>query len=446
METENSFPVIVHAISAFFELHHDILDSVDFKDNNSVSMLINGSNVSFVLKTMLPGTTDNYISQESLDSIKFAFGMIIIPLLSLFGTIGNILSLIVLFQQHMRSGTNFILAFLSISDLLFLLHSLLFSGINIQIYLDPFHGKNIRNIMYPVFGAYGSLVTARITSWLTALLSVERFIAVHFPMRVRRLCSKKHTIIAISIIYIVTILMFLPYALKYKVVQKTKQNKTYSVLLKSDFGSVDFYDAYGIFMNVVFRFLPILVLIVLNSLIIYVVKKTWTRRQGMTSNAAQSGKHGCSEQTHITTMLMVVTFLFAACILPGAINSTVTHIWADYSKFGKARNLKECISYITYFFETLNSSVNFLLYMALSRKFCVTYKQVFCCKKPQNRTISGGSRLSKDRYTVEHRKADKVTSILSTDSRYSVLDNRIPMSSLRLKQNGHSDDNDELSR
>ncbi|XP_033753504.1 allatostatin-A receptor-like [Pecten maximus] len=433
METKNRLPVTVHMISAIFGLHGDTTD-----DDNYSSSMSNASNISILPSPIRMTSTDEYISQESLRSIKFAFGMIIIPTLSLFGAVGNILSLVVLFQQRMRSATNFVLAALSLSDFLFLIHSLLFSGINIQIYLDPFHGKNVRNIMYPVFGAYGSLVTARITSWLTALLSVERFIAVHFPMKARRLCSKKHTLIGIFLIYVFTIIMFLPYALKYKVIQRTKMNMTYSILLKSDIGAnVDFYETYGILMNILFRFFPILVLFILNPLIIYVVKKTWTRRQSMTSNVQTRYKHGSGEQSHITIMLMIVTFLFAFCILPGAINSTASHIWREYSKFGKARNLKECISYITYFLETLNSSVNFLIYMALSKKFCVTYKETFCCQKPQNRSISWGSYHSKER-TMENRNPRKAALMsASTDSRYYVIENKINMEPLRSLSQGH---------
>ncbi|XP_021349447.1 probable G-protein coupled receptor B0563.6 [Mizuhopecten yessoensis] len=437
METKKRFqvPVIVHMISAIFGLHSGTEDH----ENHSFSMS-NGTNISVIPPPMRMPATDEFISQDSLRSLKFAFGMIIIPLLSLFGAIGNILSLVVLFQQRMRSATNFILAALSVSDLLFLMHSLLFSGINIQIYLNPFKGKNVRNIMYPLFGAYGSLVTARITSWLTALLSMERFIAVHFPMKAKRFCSKKHTLIGIFLICIFTIILFLPYALKYKVIEKTKRNKTYSILLKSDLGTnIDFFDVYGILMNILFRFLPIFVLLVLNSLIIYVVKKTWTRRQSMTSNSSVQYKHGSGEQSHITIMLMIVTFLFAACILPGALNSTATHIWTEYSKFGKARNLKECVSYITYFLETLNSSVNFLIYMALSKKFCVTYKETFCCKKTQKRSISWASYHSKER-TMENRHQRNVTIASgSTDSKYFDIENQINMEPLRFLSNGHRD-------
>ncbi|XP_069132406.1 probable G-protein coupled receptor B0563.6 [Argopecten irradians] len=427
METKNDLPIAVHVVDTILGFYTDTTDEDNYRTRMS-----NATNISIYPSPIRMSPTDEFISQESLRAIKFAFGMIIIPTLSLFGAIGNIISLVVLFQQRMRSATNFVLAALSLSDFLFLMHSLLFSGINIQIYFDPFHGKNVRNNMYPVFGAYGSLVTARITSWLTALLSVERFIAVHFPMKARRFCSKKHTLIAIFLIYIFTIIMFLPYALKYKVIKRTKRNMTYSILLKSDIGAnVDFYEIYGIIMNILFRFLPIIVLFILNPLIIYVVRKTWTRRQSMSSNSQHTQyKHASGEQSHITVMLMIVTFLFAICILPGAINSTASHIWTEYSKFGKARNLKECISYITYFLETLNSSVNFLIYMALSKKFCVTYKETFCCQKPQNRSVSWGSYHSKER-TIETRNPRKVLMSGSTDSRYFVVENRIAMEPLR---------------
>jgi hypothetical protein len=68
-----------------------------------------------------------------------------------------------------------------------------------------------------VLGAYLSIVFARITTLITTMLGVERCIAVYFPIRAKDYNSRRSTLIAIAVIYIVTFLMFLPVSLQYKV-------------------------------------------------------------------------------------------------------------------------------------------------------------------------------------------------------------------------------------
>ena len=152
-------------------------------------------------------------------------------------------------------------------------------------------------------------------------------------------------------------------------------------------------------MNILFRFLPIIMLCVLNIFIICVMKKTYMRRHSLSSTS--SSPRSSAEQVHLTVMLLTITFLFVFCILPGAVSSVVSHLWTDYSRLGAAKNLFECVSNVTYFLETLNSSINFVIYMALSKRFCVTYKKIFCCGQ-KNRYLSNGSYNSS--YNKDKRK------------------------------------------
>lgn len=380
----------------------------------------------------------HYVSPFFLSKIKFVFGVILVALFSIFGSIGNIISLVVLFQQEMRNSTNFCLAALAISDTILLLHSLLLAAINLYIYVDEREGKYIQRIFYPALGAYGSVVSARITSWLTTMLSVERFIAVYRPIKVKNICSKRFTCFGILIIYVLTIILFLPLALKYKTKYFQVGNQTMNKIVKTAFGKRDnFFYVYGTILNVLFRFLPILVLVILNILIIHAIKRTWTIRRILSKNGRHSSQN---EQNKITVMLLTVSFVFLICTLPGAISSIVSHIWPDYSRTGdprKGKTLYLCVSYITFFLETVNSSVNFLIYTALSHQFCLTYKQVFCCKKVQiNRTNSsyyqrGNINLRSIRWSKASMVSDESKFTSTTDKNNSDTSNKE-------RSNGHT--------
>lgn len=362
-----------------------------------------------------------YVSDDSLNRVTAAFANVLIPAFSTFGCLGNFLSLVVLVHHKMRNSTNSCLAALAVSDILVLLHSLLFAGITIISSYDPLRGRDLRITVYPFFGAYGSVVTARITSLLTTMLSIERFIAVYRPIKARQLCIKRHAHIGIAFIYVFTILVFIPLARKYHVitVRSPGTNRTMLILNKTEFGQNEmFYTCYGNILNVVFRILPLLLILGLNSMIAVAIRKTWSIRRTLSHTYPQNGS---CEQNRITVMLLFVSCVFVVCILPGAVSSFISQIWTEYSRFGRARNLYHCVSYVAFFLETVNSSINFVIYMALSQKFWQTYKEIFCYPK----TMRGKAKdIAEHQYIPLFRKRlqSSTTSMLSNpETRITLL-------------------------
>lgn len=342
------------------------------------------------------GNQEEYISSEMAQAIQGMITIVLIPIFCSLGSIGNLLSLKVLFHQRMRNQTNYILAALCVSDTLFLIHSLVFSAVAIQVKTNPIDGLSNRAQLYPIVGAYTSVVTARITSGLTTLLCIERFIAVYYPMQAHMTCTKRNTVIAIVLIYVSTFLVFLPFAFKWTAITvQTPMNTTITRgnFTQFYFDNVTFYTIYGTLLNVIYRFLPLLIIPVLNIKMIGAVRRTWKLRRKMSSgnhNTASrrfSGKsesyRNADEENHITIMLLTVSFVFFICILPGALNSIGTHIWEEYSRKGHARHLYITLMSITYLLETINSSVNFIIYMACSKTFRSLYKNIFCCSKTE---------------------------------------------------------------
>lgn len=318
---------------------------------------------------------DDIITDDNLDTMKTVFGVVLLLPVCILGIVGNALCLVVLCHQSSKTATIYCLIGLAISDLMLLFNGFLFSIIVIYVNTNPIEGNNFRSILFPYFGMYTSIVSGRITSMLTMLISMERFVAVHFPMKAKTICSKKTTLIAIIVIYIVTIILFLPYPFKYQVVHTVKNNISYAIVARSENLSERFCKCYGIALNALFRFLPVSLVVILNISIMCAIKTTSKKRRSLRSQR-KSHVHD-AEQRKVTIMLLVVSLTFLICILPGAINSLLQTIWKEYSRFGRSKNLQQCFSYVTFFLEVLNSSVNFIIYMALSSRFYIIFKKMF---------------------------------------------------------------------
>ena len=174
---------------------------------------------------------------------------------------------------------------------------------------------------------------------------------------------------------------------KYVHIQMNGTNSTEPKLGLSAFGqNKNFTQPYGVFLNFIFRFIPIVIIICANVVIITAIRRTRAMRREMSWGSQGGGRRGrrdsgiSSEQTRITLMLLVVTFVFLICTLPGAVNTIISRLYSGYSRLGNQRNLYLTVSIVTYFMETLNSSVNFVIYMVFSRRFFHTYQEIFCCR------------------------------------------------------------------
>ena len=108
----------------------------------------------------------------------------------IFGIIGNVLAFIVLLKQYRKQSTTTYLQALALTDTLVLFSSMLLHGFYYiahcfgvwQSYLDSYH--YIFLVVYPcvyVFRLAGV--------WLTVSLTIDRWIAVCYPLSAQRLCT-----------------------------------------------------------------------------------------------------------------------------------------------------------------------------------------------------------------------------------------------------------------
>ena len=361
---------------------------------------------------------EELISDSEREIIQLVFGIVLLTPVSVLGITGNISSFIVLRSQKNKTATNYCLIALAVSDILLLVNALLFALINIYVYDSPREGTNFRLRLFPVFGLYTSLVTARVTSLLTTLLSIERFVAVNFPMKAKLICNKTITLFSIIFIYGITIVLFLPFPFKYNVVYKVRNNETFVGLQRNPNLSDSFCNAYGLAMNILFRFSPIIIILVFNIKIMTAIKKTHKSRESIRSrNDGQS-----KEQGRITIMLLVVSFTFVLGILPGAVNSLLQMAWPGYSRVGKSRNFQQSFSYITFLLEAINSALNFLIYMALSARFRAKYKEIFYSTKNFIRQVSLNS-FHRDKSSSGTRRKSQSSFTYSDDGTHQRLFN-----------------------
>ncbi|XP_012229943.1 G-protein coupled receptor dmsr-1-like [Linepithema humile] len=350
-------------------------------------------------------------------------------LVCIFGSIANLLNIIVLTRREMRSPTNMILTGLAVADLFVMIEYIPYA---IHMYLYHRSRKDKFTYGWSVFVLFHSnfaQVCHTISICLTVTLAVWRYIAVAHPQRNREWCSDKRTFLMIILAYVCCPLLCIPLYIATEVKPNMEMLDEYGNALKEITNStstglmfnrtktttfdihsqgatnttlyfVKFKTSMGDILkdinfwiySVVIKLIPCVALTVLSIKLVMVLLEAKQRRKNLTmKNTAikmGNGKEHTYEkpkkrrkvtdkerQTDRTTMmLLAVLLLFLLTELPQGILGLLCVILGTSFFNSCYLMLGDVIDILT----LINSAINFILYCAMSRQFRMTFKQLFC--------------------------------------------------------------------
>jgi hypothetical protein len=131
---------------------------------------------------------------------KFIPGYLTVPLLLIVGLFGNIASIVVMTRKEFRNMTmSIIIVALALSDTL-----LIIMQPHNKPYVHQFITTDLRS--YNIISCktfYWFFRTAKMTSsWLIVLISMERLVAVWFPLKAKFINSKRNIITGVCMVYV----------------------------------------------------------------------------------------------------------------------------------------------------------------------------------------------------------------------------------------------------
>ncbi|VDI13700.1 Hypothetical predicted protein [Mytilus galloprovincialis] len=319
----------------------------------------------------------NVITQQTSDDILFVLQCIIFPIITLFGSTGNIMSLVILIQKKLRNSTGVILIAITFADLCFLITNMTRKSSCLISLIDEYAEEiYTATIFGPLFFVITSF--SRVSAWLVVLVSIERVIAVTFPLKIKVWVSKQRMIMAVIVIYILTFVFLSPIAFQYKVGSMfSRRTNTTSYFISTS----EFYSSYEdiltvhneILGTVLFRYLPVFLTMLFNLIIIINLQRRSLRRKAMTSSKTDS-----KSEDKITRMLLIISAVCLICTTPGSLLLLVSRFVDGFEFFGKYHNIFVVFSDLSLLLSMINSSVNFIIYMVCNKQFSEAYTTIFC--------------------------------------------------------------------
>ncbi|CAH8628995.1 unnamed protein product [Heterobilharzia americana] len=261
-------------------------------DKNMHSMTTNISNL------LLMKDNDIEYLDEILSIMRLICGKILTPVLCTIGFISNIVNIIILTREWMSSSTNVYLTAVSLCDLLYLLFSCLFS-----LWIYPCT-KLFAPFAYSITFIHGTAnLFSNTTTWLTVGFTLERYIAISSPILGRRLCTKQRARYVVISICIISFTLTLPDYFKktvqyMEITNDNKQNLSITSSSSSFIGQYLVVDTrfnpiltkigYDYMNQTVFVILPMILLIIFNSLLVRSVMQANHNRKILTKQTSSN--------------------------------------------------------------------------------------------------------------------------------------------------------------
>ncbi|KAI2802994.1 hypothetical protein BLOT_007117 [Blomia tropicalis] len=328
---------------------------------------------------------------------RFWVQRVLVPTIMVIGTVGNVITIMIMTRRRMRSSTNWYLAALAIFDLIYLIFTLILSwkhypnAHDVDYYLYWY--------MFP-FSMMIADASSNTSVWLTATFTIERYIAVCHPIKGKVICTESRAKKIIFCVVLICVSVTIPTPFEWVVVEvtDTKTNQIRMEAKFSDFGENETYRSIYYQLNVfLFVLLPLVLLVIFNTFLIRSVHQSNQMRTKMVmakdspyqpsknDSTMASSPSSSRQETRITIMLIAVVILFILCQTPNAC-IMVYNTFPQSEHNPNEEYLLTGLSNIGNFLMALNAAGNFILYCLLSQKYRRTFVNMFCpCLAPNQK-------------------------------------------------------------
>lgn len=290
---------------------------------------------------------------------------VVFSLIFLLGTIGNSLVLAVLLRsgQVGYNTTNLFILNLSVADFFFIIFCVPF-----QATIYSLEGWVFGSFMCKVVHFFINL-TMYASSFTLAAVSVDRYLAIRYPLRSRELRTPCNAVVAMVVIWGLSLVFAGPYLSYYDLIDFENSNVCVPGWEEHNRKVLD---------TCTFVFGYVIPVLIVSLSYTRTIKYLWTAvdpLDGMSESKRAKRK--------VTKMIIIVTVLFCICWLPYHV-VILCYLYGDFP-FNQTtyafRLLSHCMAYA-------NSCLNPIVYALVSKHFRKGFKKVFSCilsKKGRNK-------------------------------------------------------------
>uniref|UniRef100_H3CMG3 Growth hormone secretagogue receptor type 1 n=1 Tax=Tetraodon nigroviridis TaxID=99883 RepID=H3CMG3_TETNG len=274
------------------------------------------------------------------------------------GVVGNVMTILVVSRyRDMRTTTNLYLCSMAVSDLF------IFVCMPLDLYrMWRYRPWRFGDALCKLFQFVSESCTYSTILCITAL-SVERYLAICFPLRAKALVTKRRVRALILLLWTVSLLSAGPVFVMVGVEQKNGSAEDTRECRMTQFAVESGLMEAMVWLSSVFFFMPVFCLTVLYSLI---GRRLWLRHRETSINSRVAYRDKSNRQT--IKMLVVVVLAFVLCWLPFHVGRYLQFRSLD-APSPLLSLLSEYCSLVSVVLFYLSAAINPILYNTMSWKY-----------------------------------------------------------------------------
>ncbi|KAF5402167.1 7 transmembrane receptor [Paragonimus heterotremus] len=175
-------------------------------------------------KVIRSNNSNATVDEKEVENLRALYDIVLLvctqilnPIICIIGISTNLINMIVLAKPRMRSSTNMYLLALAVFDFFYGCMMILSS---LRAY-NPFQESYIYSCMFPYLVSVVDLCS-HTASWLTCAFTVERYIAITYPILARKICTAKRCKSIICMLCVFNLCIILPSTQSRIIVPKTE--------------------------------------------------------------------------------------------------------------------------------------------------------------------------------------------------------------------------------
>ncbi|KAK0048630.1 short-wave-sensitive opsin 1 [Biomphalaria pfeifferi] len=342
---------------------------------------------STVLNNVL--ATQSYLTDKIIgDKVRQIWYVVLkCAMYDLFATIGivaNVINLSVFWEMGCHDSAGVTLISLTLSDLVSLLILFWMGMCYNPLFTYSDVSFDTQSVVY-LSGGWLKIYISRVTSWITAFLSLERCLCIAMPLRVRRALTKSRSVYINAGIFVVIFCMLPPiYSTTWLDWQWfPDRNRT---LLGLDFSSDrdHVYDTVAL-VNVVLTYVSFFIILACTLLLVATLNKQLQWRNATSKKLSSAS----SKELRVNKMIVLIALLFISFFFPGTVVLLVMVFVPEFNKGMFYNNLFTVVWAFIHILEAWNSSFNIFVYYHMSSKFRSILNYKFrCLRRSSGKTVT----------------------------------------------------------
>ncbi|XP_064606052.1 FMRFamide receptor-like [Liolophura sinensis] len=321
------------------------------------------------------------VSKETYLTVKRYTLLFILPVVALFGIVGNSLSLHFLLRLRSQDSITVYICALAVTDTIALICYFLDWLPVLITEIDQQTANLVEAYLFIPVKMFLRLSASCSSSYIVVIISVERVLAVTRPMRMRGsvLVRFPKLIVGITIVTITAFFLLNIWRYEISVFVDSATNRTVYTVKRSEMARTsNFFNVYGLVGQIVFTVISTAIVLVGNlTVIIALFHQTRLRRKMTCPQVVEQP----SDYLKVTWMLVTVATIYFLSALPTCVIGIISKFSETVKLFSKEHYLVYLVYIIGDFLSALSSSVNFLVYVVFSRRFREDFVSLVMCRE-----------------------------------------------------------------